>query len=48
MKSKDELLPSERITAVQEQLIGFLNDEVVNKNGEFYYDGRTINREPES
>ena len=48
MDMKRGLLPEEHITAVQEQLIGFLNDEVVNKNGEFYYDGRTINREPES
>ena len=48
MDMKRGLLPEEHITAVQEQLIGFLNDEVVNKNGDFYYDGRTINREPES
>ena len=48
MKSKDELLPSECITAVQEQLIGFLNNDGVNEKGDFYYDGSTINAEPES
>ena len=48
MERMNELLPPERITAVQEQLIGFLNNDGVNEKGDFYYDGSTINTEPES
>ena len=35
----DELIPEERILAVQEALCGFINDEVLDVQGEFYYDG---------
>ena len=35
----DELIPEERILAVQEALCGFINDEVLDVHGEFYYDG---------
>jgi len=48
MDMKRGLLPEEHITAVQEQLIGFLNNDGVNEKGDFYYDGSTINAEPES
>ncbi|XP_066160118.1 uncharacterized protein [Oryza sativa Japonica Group] len=34
----------EFITAVQEQLMGFINEEILNPKGEFYYDGNTIHR----
>ena len=37
----DELIPEERILAVQEALCGFINDEVLKVNGEFYYDGES-------
>ncbi len=36
------LIPTERIKAVQEQLCGFLMDEVVNSKGEFYDDGTPL------
>ena len=37
----NELIPEERILAVQEALCGFINDEVLNVNYEFYYDGES-------
>ena len=40
-KMRDELIPEERILAVQEALCGFINDEVLDVNGEFYYDGES-------
>ena len=36
------LLKKERVAAICEGLIGFLMDEVVNPQGEFYYDGRNL------
>jgi hypothetical protein len=30
------------ITAVQEQLMGFINEQILDPEGEFYYDGSTI------
>ena len=39
---EDSVLPMDRIAAIQETLIGFIMDEVVNPNGEFYYDGRPL------
>ena len=36
---RDELIPEERILAVHEALCGFINDEVLDVEGEFYYDG---------
>jgi len=45
---KRGLLPEEHITAVQEQLIGFLKSQVISKDGEFHYDGGMIARESES
>ena len=37
----DELIPEERILAVQEALCGFINDEILDVHGEFYYDGES-------
>nr|AAO72421.1 hypothetical protein [Oryza sativa Japonica Group] len=34
----------EFIAAVQEQLMGFINEEILDPKGEFYYDGNTIHR----
>ena len=34
----DALIQSERIKAIQESICGFLLDEVINPNGEFYAD----------
>nr|AAP52064.2 transposon protein, putative, CACTA, En/Spm sub-class [Oryza sativa Japonica Group] len=34
----------EFIAAVQEQLMGFINEEILDPKGEFYYDGNTIYR----
>ncbi|XP_066160586.1 uncharacterized protein [Oryza sativa Japonica Group] len=39
---KDNLPYKDFITAVQEQLMGFINEEVLNPDGVFYYDGSTI------
>ena len=38
---RNELILEERILAVQEVLCGFINDEVLDVNGEFYYDGES-------
>ena len=37
----NELIPKEKILAIQEALCGFINDEVLDVNGEFYYDGES-------
>nr|CAD41480.2 OSJNBb0072M01.13 [Oryza sativa Japonica Group] len=34
----------EFIAAVQEQLMGFINEQILDLKGEFYYDGNTIHR----
>ena len=34
----DDLIQPERIKAIQESICGFLLDEVINPNGEFYAD----------
>ena len=34
----DDLIQPERIKAIQESIRGFLLDEVINPNGEFYAD----------
>nr|AAU89156.1 transposon protein, putative, CACTA, En/Spm sub-class [Oryza sativa Japonica Group]AAU89166.1 transposon protein, putative, CACTA, En/Spm sub-class [Oryza sativa Japonica Group] len=39
---REKLPHKDFITAVQEQLMGFINEEVLNPDGEFYYDGSTI------
>ena len=36
----DDLIQSERIKAIQESICGFLLDEVINPNGEFYANPR--------
>ena len=36
---KEDIIPTERVKAVQEQLCGFLLDEVVKSRGEFHSDG---------
>ena len=38
-KMCNELIPEEKIMAVQEHLCGFIVQQVLDKNGEFYYDG---------
>ena len=40
MVMSEDLIEQERIRAIQEQLMGFLMDEVVNKKGEFWADHR--------
>ena len=39
---REKLPHKDFITTVQEQLMGFINEEVLNPDGEFYYDGSTI------
>lgn len=39
---KDDLPHEVFIRAVQEQLMGFINEHVLDPAGEFYYDGDTI------
>ena len=36
---RDALIPEERVLTVQEALCGFINDEVLDVEGKFYYDG---------
>ena len=36
---KETLIPKERIQAIQEAMCGFIINEVIDKAGEFYYDG---------
>ena len=37
---ENDLIQPERIKAIQESICGFLLDEVINPNGEFYADPR--------
>ena len=39
---RENLPHKDFIMVVQEQLMGFINEEVLNPDGEFYYDGSTI------
>ena len=41
---RDNLTHKEFIAAVQEQLMGFINEQILNPEGEFYYDGNTIHK----
>ena len=36
---RDKLIRVEKIMAIQEQLSGFIVEQVLNPKGEFYYDG---------
>ena len=36
---RDKLIPKEKIMAIQEQLSGFIVEQVLDPKGEFYYDG---------
>jgi hypothetical protein len=36
---KEEVIQKDRLLAIQESLIGFLSDEMVNPEGKHYYDG---------
>ena len=38
---RDQLIPEEMIFAVQEARCGFIVEQVMNKKGELYYDGRS-------
>ena len=38
---RDKLLPEEKIMAIQEQLSGFIVEQVLDSKGEFYYDGQS-------
>ena len=35
---RDKLIPEEKIMAIQEQLSGFIVEQVFDPKGEFYYD----------
>ena len=37
-----ELLDKEKVKAIQEQLMGFIMDEIVNPAGEFHYNGHPL------
>jgi hypothetical protein len=39
---RDNLPHKDFIVAVQEQLIGFINEQVLDPGGKFYYNGSTI------
>ena len=36
---RDKLIPEEKIMAIQEQLSGFIVEQVIDLKDEFYYDG---------
>ena len=36
---RDKLIPEEKIMAIQEQLSGFIVEQVLDPKDEFYYDG---------
>ena len=36
---QDTLIPVERILVIQEALCGFILEQVLDRKGEFYYDG---------
>ena len=38
---RDKLIPEEKIMAIQEQLSGFIVEQVLDPKGEFYYDGQS-------
>nr|CAE02389.2 OSJNBb0080H08.16 [Oryza sativa Japonica Group] len=45
IRMRDNLITHKKfIAAVQEQLMGFINEEILDPKGEFYYDGNTIHR----
>nr|CAE05333.2 OSJNBa0079M09.2 [Oryza sativa Japonica Group] len=45
IRMRDNLIThKEFIAAVQEQLMGFINEQILDPKGEFYYDGNTIHR----
>nr|ABA99061.1 transposon protein, putative, CACTA, En/Spm sub-class [Oryza sativa Japonica Group] len=44
IRMRDNLTHKEFIAAVQEQLMGFINEQILDPKGEFYYDGNTIHR----
>ena len=37
---RDKLISEEKIMAIQEQLSGFIVEQVLDSKGEFYYDGQ--------
>jgi hypothetical protein len=39
---KEELLPLKKIQAIEKQLIGFIYNKIIFKDGEFCYDGRNL------
>ena len=38
---RDKLIPDEKITAIQEQLSGFIVEQILDPKDEFYYDGQS-------
>ena len=38
---RDKLIPEEKIMAIQEQLSGFIVEQILDPKGEFYYDGQS-------
>ena len=38
---RDKLILEEKIMAIQEQLSGFIVEQVIDPKGEFYYDGHS-------
>ena len=40
---RDKLIPEEKIMVIQEQLSGFIFEQVLDPKGEFYYDEQSHN-----
>jgi hypothetical protein len=43
---RENLFSEEFIKPVQEQLMGFINEQIIDPAGEFYYDERAIDHPP--
>jgi hypothetical protein len=41
---RDQLLPQERVLAIQEAMAGFIYEQVVKPDGEFHYDEHILDR----
>jgi hypothetical protein len=41
---RDQLLPQERVLAIQEAMAGFIYKQVIKSDGEFHYGGYILDR----
>jgi hypothetical protein len=41
---RNQLLPQEKVLAIQEAMAGFIYEQIVKIDDEFHYDGHILNR----